>query len=107
NFRQALELLVRIPWTRDFRLNLGMYPFKRSFSFLEFESSLRKSKILPEKWNLQFRPQVKGRAEWTLEDLRRLWEADANSENHRTTELSALLVGDEIILSVSLSGEPL
>ncbi|AXR60976.1 hypothetical protein [Leptospira mayottensis] len=110
NFRQALELLIRIPWTRDFRLNLGMYPFKRSFSFREFESSLRKSKILPEKWNLQLRPQVKGRAEWTPEDLRRLWETEgvtANSENHRTTELSALLVEDEIILSVSLSGEPL
>ncbi|ULH27750.1 hypothetical protein FH581_014955 [Leptospira weilii] len=109
NFRQALELLVRIPWTRDFRLNLGMVPFKRSFSFLEFESSLRKSKVLPEKWNLKFRPQVKGRTEWTPEDLRMLWETGvaASSENHRTTELSALLAEDEIILSVSLSGEPL
>ncbi|MDI7223331.1 hypothetical protein [Leptospira santarosai] len=110
NFRQALELLVRIPWVRDFRLNLGMYPFQTSFTFREFESSLRKSKILPEKWNLRFRPQVKGRVEWTSEDLRRLWETEgvaANSGNDGTTELSALLVEDEIIVSVSLSGEPL
>ncbi|EMJ96291.1 hypothetical protein [Leptospira alstonii] len=109
NFRQALELLVRIPWVRDFRLNLGMYPFKKSFSFEELETSLRKSEILPEKWALRFRSQIKGQTQWTPEDLNRLWESNvplASSENGMT-ELSALLVEDEIILNISLSGEPL
>ncbi|TGN01796.1 hypothetical protein [Leptospira yasudae] len=109
NFRQALELLVRIPWVRDFRLNLGMVPFKRSFSFQEFETALRKSKILPEDWGLRFRPQIKGETDWTTEDLNRLWETAEISEDsaEKTTELSALLLEDEIILNISLSGEPL
>ncbi|TGM07083.1 hypothetical protein EHQ76_05675 [Leptospira barantonii] len=114
NFRQALELLARIPWVRDFRLNLGMYPFKKSFSFDEFETALRKSEILPEDWNLQFRPQVKGETEWSNEDLNRLWETKSDSvsktsgkKGAKTTELSALLVEDEIILNVGLGGEPL
>ncbi|EMY78029.1 hypothetical protein LEP1GSC060_1727 [Leptospira weilii serovar Ranarum str. ICFT] len=109
NFRQALELLVRIPWVRDFRLNLGMYPFKKSFSFEELETALRKSNILPEKWDLRFRSQIKGQTQWTSEDLDRLWESNVplSSSENGTTELSALLVEDEIILNVSLSGEPL
>ncbi|RHX84376.1 hypothetical protein [Leptospira stimsonii] len=109
NFRQALELLVRIPWVRDFRLNLGMYPLKRSFDFKEFENSLRKSEILPEDWDLQFHPQVKGATEWTPEDLKRLWETEHTNpaSGKRATELSAMIMDDEIVMNVSLAGEPL
>ncbi|XDD49187.1 hypothetical protein AB3N59_12250 [Leptospira sp. WS92.C1] len=109
NFRQALEVLARIPWVRDFRLNLGMYPVKRTFDFQGFETALRKSEVLPKEWGLRFHPQIKGQSEWTLEDLRRLWETEhPNSENgNRTTEFSAVLLEDEIVLSLSFAGEPL
>ncbi|WP_061233079.1 hypothetical protein [Leptospira noguchii] len=109
NFRQALELLVRIPWVRDFRLNLGMFPFKKSFNFEGFEEALRKSNILPEEWGLRFRSQVKGQNQWASgDDLRALWESSFPlSSGIATTELSALLIEDEIVLNISLSGEPL
>ncbi|AKH76648.1 hypothetical protein RBB68_12155 [Leptospira interrogans] len=108
NFRQALELLVRIPWVRDFRLNLGMFPFKKSFTFEGFENALRKSNILPEEWGLRFRSQVKGQNQWNSGNLQTLWESSIPlSSRIKTTELSALLVENEIILNLSLSGEPL
>lgn len=109
NFRQALEFLARIPWVRDFRLNLGMYPVKRTLGFEGLEEALRKSETLPPEWGIRFHPQIKGRNDWGAEDLNRLWETEhaPPPNGARTTELSALLLEDEIILNLSLAGEPL
>ncbi len=109
NFRQALEVLVRVPWVRDFRLNLGKFPLEEDFSFSGFKESLRAAELLPADWDLRFHPQVRGRTEISRESLDFLWEEvypDApNTE--LLTELNVLSVGEDLILSLSLAGEPL
>ncbi|TGK02908.1 hypothetical protein EHQ53_05420 [Leptospira langatensis] len=110
NFRQALEVLARIPWIRDFRLNLGKFYLDGEFSFDGLLEQIKASKLLPENWGVRFHPQVRGRAEVSREDLQSLWEdsySEPSSEKEKQTELNALMVGEDLVLSISLAGEPL
>ncbi|EQA34994.1 hypothetical protein LEP1GSC047_1736 [Leptospira inadai serovar Lyme str. 10] len=111
NFRQALEVLVRIPWLRDIRLNLGKFFLSEDFSFSGLIESLREAKLLPQGWEVRFHPQIRGRTEITREDLQSLW-SEAYPQAGETgslndTELNALCIGDDLILSLSFAGEPL
>ncbi|TGK06916.1 hypothetical protein EHO59_01990 [Leptospira semungkisensis] len=110
NFRQALEVLARIPWVRDFRLNLGKFYLDGEFSFEDLLEQIRASKLLPKNWEVRFHPQIRGRAETSREDLQSLWEdlySTTSSEDGMQTELNALAIGEDLILSLSLAGEPL
>lgn len=110
NLRQALEVLARIPWVRDFRLNLGKFPLEEDSSLSGFKEALRGAKLLPKKWDIEFHPQVRGRTEISREDLQFLWDeaySDAQSSGEKSTECNALCVGEDLILSLSLAGEPL
>ncbi|GBF39989.1 hypothetical protein [Leptospira johnsonii] len=110
NFRQALEVLVRIPWIRDFRLNLGKFVLDETFSFSGLIESLRENEILPEGWGINFHPQVRGRKEISREELYSFWEGSypgLPDSDLKNTELNALALGDSIILSLSLAGAPI
>lgn len=111
NFRQALEILARIPWIRDFRLNLGKYRFDKHFSFAGLIESLHTTGLLPKEWEIRFHPQVRGRTEVSREDLQELWEesyeSGTYSEGQKFTECNALCIGEDIVISLSLGGDPL
>ncbi|TGL60818.1 hypothetical protein [Leptospira sarikeiensis] len=110
NFRQALEVLVRVPWARDFRLNLGKFPFTQKFSFSGLLEKLKESGLLPPGWEVNFHPQVRGRTDVSREELQSLWEesySEPSENNPKRTELNALALGEDLILSLSLAGSPL
>lgn len=112
NFRQALEILARFPWVRDFRINLGKFYMSEDFSFSGLQESLREASLLPDGWQIRFHPQSRGRAVASREELQILWEEaygkiPVDSTIGNFTELNALCVGEDLILSLSLAGEPL
>ncbi|PJZ68095.1 hypothetical protein CH373_17955 [Leptospira perolatii] len=109
NFKQALEILARIPWLTDFRLNLGKYKLDKAFSFDGFESALKDSGLLPSGWSLKLHPQAKGNSSLGREEIQTLWDEHKSSfqDGSLFTELNALCIGHEMILSLSMCGDPL